>query len=134
MKASFEWRQKYYKNRMNFYKEYLGGKCKNCGTLENLEFDHVEWDKKLFTISTKYDAKWEIMKSELDKCQLLCKACHLDKSQNEGDTKARAIHGSLGMYRHYKCRCEKCKKTWNEYHRNRKRSKRSQLASGASLC
>lgn len=60
--------------------EYLGGKCNVCGydrCLRSLDFHHIDPDKKDFQISsptTKY--RFEHMKSELDKCLLLCKNCH----------------------------------------------------------
>src|SRR5690606_2460330 len=123
-KVSAQWRKDYYEERMAWYKSYLGGKCVHCGNTENLEFDHKIAADKNFTISSKYDAKWEILKPELDKCQLLCQRCHIIKSQTEGDTKAVVVHGSLGMYSHYKCRCELCKKTWNEHSKNYRREKR----------
>lgn len=126
---SYEYRKAYYDKRINQYKSYLGGKCVKCGTINNLEFDHIIAKDKLFTITSKYDAKWEIMKPELDKCQLLCTNCHLIKSQTEGDTKAAVSHGSLGMYRHNKCRCEECKKAWNLYHRDWKRKNRAKVIS-----
>ena len=108
-KASKEWRVNYYNKKMGFYKWYLGGKCVKCGATDELEFDHIIAADKSFTISSKYDTKWEIVRPELDKCQLLCQICHIEKGQLEGDVKAAAVHGSLGMYRHHKCRCLECR-------------------------
>ena len=61
-------------------REYLGGKCVGCGTTENLQFDHIDRNLKEFNIAHKLDCKWETIKEELDKCQLLCYDCHILKS------------------------------------------------------
>lgn len=50
---------------------------------------------------------------ELDKCQLLCHNCHMDKSI-EQTGRQRARHGSLVMYSHG-CRCIMCKKAQGIY-------------------
>lgn len=126
-KATSEWRKTYYEKRINFYKNYLGGVCKHCGTIDNLEFDHIISSDKQFTITSKYDANWKILKPELDKCQLLCQSCHVIKSQNEGDTKPAAKHGTLGMHRHNGCRCDLCKEAKNKYMREYKRKARLSL-------
>jgi 5-methylcytosine-specific restriction endonuclease McrA len=74
-----EWHRQY------FY-EYLGGECASCGTKENLEFDHIDPNTKCYGVSTilpetppgyPYTERvWE----EVDKCQLLCEACHKKKT------------------------------------------------------
>ena len=59
---------------------YKGGKCQCCGyekCKDSLEFHHIIEDKKVFGISAKgYTRAWEAIKSELDKCVLLCANCH----------------------------------------------------------
>jgi 5-methylcytosine-specific restriction endonuclease McrA len=59
---------------------YKGGKCQRCGydvCKESLEFHHIVKDKKNFGISAKgYTRSWVAIKSELDKCVLLCANCH----------------------------------------------------------
>jgi len=60
---------------------YLGGKCKKCNYEINdinfaaFEFHHSE-DNKEMAIGTSLNRKWEIIKKELDKCELLCSNCH----------------------------------------------------------
>ena len=44
----------------------LGGKCVDCGTTENLQFDHIDPSKKSFNISCVLS---ERMLTELEKCQ-----------------------------------------------------------------
>lgn len=60
--------------------KYKGGKCLNCGYnkyVEVLEFHHRNPTIKLFNISPQgYRKSWEILKIELDKCDLLCANCH----------------------------------------------------------
>jgi len=60
--------------------EYKGGKCCKCGynkCLAALEFHHIDPNKKDYTISggTK---SFQNLKSELDKCILVCKNCHAE--------------------------------------------------------
>lgn len=59
---------------------YKGGKCQLCGydkCRESLEFHHILKNKKNFGISEKgYTRSWDSIKSELDKCVLLCANCH----------------------------------------------------------
>lgn len=58
--------------------EYKGGKCINCGynkCTTSLVFHHRDPNEKEFGIGNKL-AKWETIKAELDKCDLLCLNCH----------------------------------------------------------
>jgi hypothetical protein len=59
---------------------YKGGACQKCGyskSLWALDFHHLDPNKKDFVISggTK---KFETIKTELDKCILVCKNCHAE--------------------------------------------------------
>tara|TARA_B100000131_G_C17924797_1_gene535804 strand:- start:57 stop:683 length:627 start_codon:yes stop_codon:yes gene_type:complete len=66
----------------------LGGKCVECGATESLQFDHINPLEKSFPISEtlhwspkkKKEVKFD---EELDKCQLLCPKCHLEKTKND---------------------------------------------------
>ena len=64
-------------------REYLGGKCVKCGTTHNLQFDHIKREGKKYTIAGRIHQNFTILKEELDKCQLLCAPCHLDKTAKE---------------------------------------------------
>ena len=63
---------------------YLGGECAHCETTENLQFDHINAQTKDYAISKLLSAKWDRLVEELNKCQLLCRFCHLEKSRAEG--------------------------------------------------
>ena len=63
--------------------EYLGGKCVKCGTTHNLQFDHIKRETKKYEISAKLSCTLDNLKEELNKCQLLCAPCHLDKTAKE---------------------------------------------------
>ena len=62
--------------------EYKGGICEECGyskCVAALSFHHLDSSKKEFQISDTRYKKWEIVKDELDKCELLCNNCHAEK-------------------------------------------------------
>jgi predicted HNH restriction endonuclease len=57
---------------------YLGGKCSICGydtCTAGFDFHHIDPLEKDFTISNRMTS-WAAIKSELDKCVLLCCRCH----------------------------------------------------------
>lgn len=123
---STEWdRSKYDRERYERSKakltELLGGKCVKCGTTEDLQFDHVDRDLKEFAITGRWNRSQEELQEELDKCQLLCKMHHLEKTQAE----IGVGHGG-GVAGRRRCKCGPCRQRKAEYNRNyRKRSKTS---------
>lgn len=62
--------------------EYKGGCCVKCGynkSMRALIFHHLDPDKKSFAISQAgITRRWELIKEELDKCELLCANCHAE--------------------------------------------------------
>ena len=86
-KGKIRSRIRYYENRRQCI-DKLGGKCIECGVTENLQFDHINPLEKSFAISEtlhfspkmKKDVKFD---EELNKCQLLCPTCHLEKTKND---------------------------------------------------
>ncbi len=57
---------------------YKGSKCERCGwtgSIAAFEFHHTD-DNKEFAIGTCAHKKWEVIKKEVDKCELLCSNCH----------------------------------------------------------
>lgn len=71
------WRNgNYRKNKLRAIK-YLGGKCKKCGydkCIQALDFNHLK--NKKIALSRFLMKKWDRVKKELDKCELLCANCH----------------------------------------------------------
>ncbi len=60
--------------------EYKGGKCQVCGYDKYqgaLDLHHLNPKEKEFGIGAKgYTRSWEKVKTELDKCVLVCANCH----------------------------------------------------------
>ena len=63
--------------------EYKGGACNVCGydkTTTALCFHHRDPTTKSFSISNGgLEKSWNILKEELDKCDLLCANCHVEE-------------------------------------------------------
>ncbi len=59
--------------------DYLGGKCWACEyskCLSALVFHHIDPESKSFGVADGRTRKWETVRTELDKCALLCANCH----------------------------------------------------------
>lgn len=122
--------REYMKNRRDLRraeaKLYLGNKCFSCGSEDSLEFDHIDPTTKCFNVSSAkaLDGPWARFAEELNKCQLLCTSCHLNKTAQENRLKipwnktAAAVHGTAVMYGRFKCRCSLCK-IWKKKYRNK---------------
>ena len=84
--------------------EYFKDKCCSCGSVDQLELDHIDPTRKVsHRIWSWSNARRE---AELAKCQPLCSACHLKKTIK---SKLSTTHGTQQMYQKYKCRCDECK-------------------------
>lgn len=96
-----------------------GGKCVICGSVDGLQFDHMDPGTKVANITTMYSASVEKFQTELAKCQLLCEKCHSSKTLAEnGLSSAVGTHGTLSAYRY--CgppKCDACREANNEYMR-----------------
>ncbi len=65
--------------------KYKGGKCSVCNYdkyIGALDFHHVDPSQKEFTISELRSYSLENIKTELDKCILICKNCHAELHHN----------------------------------------------------
>lgn len=62
--------------------EYKGNHCEKCGygkCIWSLDFHHLDPSKKDFGISRKgHTISWDRIKTELDKCIMVCKNCHTE--------------------------------------------------------
>lgn len=107
------------KRRQKFI-QLLGSKCGNCGSTKDLQFDHRVPKKKEFDLNLIKDGPESLILSELKKCKLLCMPCHMKKTRENKEfvnkDKVPSYHGSVHMYKKYKCRCKKCKMAMRNYY------------------
>lgn len=117
--------ERYYR-RQRYCIEKLGGKCVRCGSVERLEFDHVDPNNKSFSIGSKLaGVSQSKLDEELDKCQLLCYDCHKVKHESQ--------HGMIRKYQKG-CRCPLCVDAMRSYNKSYKRKRaRSQVVEGSRL-
>jgi hypothetical protein len=118
-----EYMRKYQMDRYNTRRAefiaYLGGFCVRCGTSEGLEFDHIDRSKKSFNISkVLVRMNYDKLREEVDKCQLLCTDCHIEKSREAKDL-GNVDHGG-GATGKRNCKCEPCKAKKAEYMKAKK--------------
>lgn len=93
--------------------EHLGGKC-NCGSNDNLQFDHIDPLTKVASIAKMSSMSEDKFWVEVNKCQLLCLKCHQAKTLLDlNQQNAKIIHGTLSSYRY--CKCDLCKKAKSDY-------------------
>ena len=115
-----------YKRKRDEMIEMLGGSCAECGSMERLEIDHIDRDKKQINISAVHSHKQDDREKELKNCQVLCKDCHVRKTTIERGMKpARGTHGTLSSYRY--CKCDLCRKAKSSHHREYMRKRRAAL-------
>ncbi len=94
--------------------EFLGGKCVQCGSDNDLQFDHIDPKTKSFEVLKIHSVSRVRFWEEVNKCQLLCHECHNQKTLREiGKQSAIGKHGTLSTYRY--CKCEECKKAHHDY-------------------
>ena len=104
--------QRRYRKRREQVIIKLGGCCSVCGTTENLEIDHIDRSTKTYNVAHIFSAREEKFWAEIEKCQLLCKQCHRDKTDKENEAlgfKKEHEHGTINGYITDKCRCDLCK-------------------------
>jgi hypothetical protein len=67
--------------------DYKGGKCECCGYNKcdsALEFHHINSEEKDFSISKyRLNSFTDVVKHELDKCQILCANCHREEHEKK---------------------------------------------------
>lgn len=56
--------------------EFLGGKCVECDSTEDLHFDHIDPKTKVMTIARASSRSEDFFWTEVKKCQLLCVGHH----------------------------------------------------------
>lgn len=78
---------------------YLGGQCFRCDATDDLDFDHKNPQTKLFPIASGLDRSRAELLAEVDKCQLLCRVHHLEKTREDGPQPNRACGERVGSAR-----------------------------------
>ncbi len=84
------------------------GPCRACGSAEDLQVDHIDPNKKVsHRIWSWSTARRE---AELEKCQVLCMDCHLEKTKSQ---RPSYEHGTNSSYmrtntKELGCRCPEC--------------------------
>lgn len=86
-----------------------GGVCSRCGGTDRLQLHHRDPKEKSFTIARGWSHSKEEVDQELEKCDLLCYACH------RAEHSAKQKHGTITSYKH--CKCDECRRAKNEYMR-----------------
>lgn len=94
--------------------DMLGGKCVDCGDVNNLDVHHVDPTTKSFTLADGWHHAWAKILVEAKKCVLLCKPCHIKRHESKSE------HGTAQRYWRG-CRCESCAKANSDYRRSHKR-------------
>jgi 5-methylcytosine-specific restriction endonuclease McrA len=120
-----EYMLKRYHRRRDKALEILGGCCVDCGTTDNLEFDHVDPKDKSFDVARAFTSMAESkLWSELHKCLIRCTRCHLKKTSNENSVG----HGE-GKTGKKNCRCDLCRPLKNAYAQEFKRRRKETTGS-----
>ena len=88
---------------------YFKGKfCVICGSSSNLELDHIDRSTKVSHSIWSWTKQRQEL--ELKKCQILCKSCHRQKTNQEN--RKPITHGNSGYDKF--CRCNVCTKAHSE--------------------
>lgn len=104
-----------------FALEFFGNICVQCGSTNELQFDHIDRATVSFRIATAagLSKSRENLIKELVKCQLLCKSCHIEKTRVEmRGRRKEVVHGTEVGYGYWRCRCEDCKEAKSIYRRS----------------
>lgn len=83
------------------------GPCKQCGSDDGLEIDHIDPATKTAPIAQIWSWSAARRDAELAKCQVLCRPCH-DEKTNQDFGHGSPQHGTTTRYRDG-CRCEPCR-------------------------
>jgi len=97
-----------------------GGKCKKCGNDDVfvLEFHHIDPNKKDKEIQDIRGKQWSSIKTEIEKCELLCRNCHSETHHPNSNKKTK----HLGNYH---SEVEAAREVDKEYVRNYRNFKRT---------
>ncbi len=109
----YEYNKARFKRVKKWMFETIGGNCIICGIIAT-EIDHIDPNTKSFNLTKGWSKAKHIVEAELQKCQPLCKPCHINKTRNDlKQNDARKVHGTLSSYRY--CKCDLCKKAKSDW-------------------
>ena len=105
---------------------YLGGKCLICGeeNIFKLTFHHRDTNEKEFELSDYNNIRWSKLKSELDKCDVLCQNCHREfhydvpLKYDDSRRKDKSIYLEYSGGSCIKCGYNKCPASLGFHHRD----------------
>ena len=130
--ASKEYFQEYYLIRKRKLFVLVDGPDYHCTLCDyradDLEFDHVDPETKLFSIGGRIMQGWKGEKyqellAELEKCQLLCPAHHLEKTRIQLSVERGWQHGTMYGWMKKKCQCPACSASKDEFNANRRQNR-----------
>src|SRR5258706_2169879 len=113
--------------------EWIGknGPCRECGSWESPEVDHIDQSTKVSHKVWTWTKKRR--EEELVKCQVLCEKCHLKKTIVQNIARfPPPKHGLSSTYDKHGCRCDPCKEAKSvklQRYRVRKKVRLSSLLS-----
>lgn len=101
---------------------YKGGKCEKCGygnlkILSAFHFHHLDATDKDFTIAKKGGNNIDQLKTEVDKCSLLCSNCHMEEHELLMD-KTRDVRVEIPRKPILTKSCSECKMTFETLEEN----------------
>jgi hypothetical protein len=112
-----------YAARRQMALDFLGNACAACGSVEELEIDHIDRATKIINIAKIILAKNEKLFAELVKCQALCPEHHGEKtSQEMGVPHGGGARGKRG------CPCDLCKEAARRYSRDFRAARRAAMS------
>lgn len=78
---------------LNRYKRMKG--CADCGERDVivLQFDHRPAEERLFAIGSSYCRRWDVLKAEVLKCDVVCANCHVRRSMARGQHNGHKTDG-----------------------------------------
>ncbi|WIB25858.1 HNH endonuclease [Curtobacterium sp. MCSS17_015] len=122
--ASRTARNAYYRqwraNRRQAWIAEQGGCCASCGSVSQLEVDHVDPTRKSLNVRDVWSLSAHRRNAELVKCQVLCHDCHARKTNPPPDL----THGTNSGYKTRGCRCDACT-AWNRERVRQQRARRA---------
>ncbi len=95
--------------------DLLGGRCVRCGETADLQIDHIDPATKSIEISKLWGVSKDRFWAEIEKCQILCRLHHTEKTTSEQMTRK---HGTWAWAGKRKCPCTECRTFLRNYHRD----------------